>query len=660
MTTVQHHAATGRGQWVGAESTCFRGCDGTDYAAPRHQNREGRQRVEEPRQANPSKLVELFWRGIRRADRDVWTAFYFLSSSAARRRQSRRTPDKGSKPAQRSNRQKGLGAPPIATFGNDRAASEPETRQTLRTESTAAPRSDGPAPKPFVKWAGGKRQLLAAIGAKLPKEYGTYHEPFLGGGAVFFALTPKRAFLSTRTNGLCGATRAIKDHVGDVIQILKGYKKNRKFFEQMRRQNIDAASDAEVAAWFIYLNRMGFNGLYRVNSKNKFNVPYGDNKNAQICDEENLKACARALADAEIRAKISSRFGRANQTTSCISIRRMFRSQRPRTSRLTRRTVLRAMIKFALRNLALRLKEKGVHVLLSNSSSAAELYSKDFSVTEGACCTAREQQSRAKRQDHRAPHSVGMPGKATAVKSGDEFVQAVAQLANSLGLQVRTQVRVARRIWGAVRRIDVVLTHVETRRTLGLECKFQAVFGTAEEKIPSTIQDIGAWPIRGLVVFAGEGFTPNMRSFLIASGKAVEFLELREWLALYFGLPETDRRYGYLAFPSRQSCAGDSELSAERRHCRRTLPALPHDRRSGGLQAWSLCTRSRRLATSFPAKRHPNRVAATPTLPEPMNGSTTSSPAAELWRIKISERSTGFSAGYPSADSRHRNDVGDR
>jgi hypothetical protein len=131
-----------------------------------------------------------------------------------------------------------------------------------------------------------------------------------------------------------------------------------------------------------------------------------------------------------------------------------------------------------------------------------------------------------------------MPGRATAVFSGDELVQAVRQLSMSLGLQARTQVRVARRIWGAVRRIDIVLTHTETRRTLGIECKFQREQGTAEEKIPATIQDIAAWPIRGLVVFAGEGFTPNMRSFLIASGKAVEFDELRDWLTLYFGLPE--------------------------------------------------------------------------------------------------------------------------
>jgi len=129
-----------------------------------------------------------------------------------------------------------------------------------------------------------------------------------------------------------------------------------------------------------------------------------------------------------------------------------------------------------------------------------------------------------------------MPGRATAVQTGDELVRDVAAMAAGLGLQVRMQVRVARRIWGAVRKIDVVLTHVETRRTLGIECKFQREKGTAEEKIPSTIQDIAAWPIRGIVVFAGEGFTPNMRSFLIASGSAVELEDLREWLVLYFGL----------------------------------------------------------------------------------------------------------------------------
>jgi len=113
----------------------------------------------------------------------------------------------------------------------------------------------------------------------------------------------------------------------------------------------------------------------------------------------------------------------------------------------------------------------------------------------------------------------------------------VAQLGRDLGLEAVEQVRVARRIWGAERYIDVVLIYPQTRKTLGLECKYQAVRGTAEEKIPATIKDIEAWPIPGLVVFAGEGFTENMRSFLISTGKAVEFDELKPWLCLFFGLP---------------------------------------------------------------------------------------------------------------------------
>src|SRR6476646_8068813 len=130
-----------------------------------------------------------------------------------------------------------------------------------------------------------------------------------------------------------------------------------------------------------------------------------------------------------------------------------------------------------------------------------------------------------------------MAGKALAVANGEELAKAVVLLATQLGLETHEQVRVARRIWGAIRHIDVVVTHPQTRKTLGIECKYQAVTGTAEEKIPSVINDIAAWPIPGLVVFAGTGFTENMKLFLISTGKAVEFPELDPWLRLFFGLP---------------------------------------------------------------------------------------------------------------------------
>ena len=129
-------------------------------------------------------------------------------------------------------------------------------------------------------------------------------------------------------------------------------------------------------------------------------------------------------------------------------------------------------------------------------------------------------------------------GRGAAVASGQELAVQVVALAGSLGLEVRREYQVGRRIWGAVRRIDVVITHPQTRKTLGVECKYQSVTGSAEEKIPSTIQDIAAWPIPGIVVFAGAGFSENMRSFLIASGKAVELEDVRPWLCLFFGLPD--------------------------------------------------------------------------------------------------------------------------
>jgi len=129
-----------------------------------------------------------------------------------------------------------------------------------------------------------------------------------------------------------------------------------------------------------------------------------------------------------------------------------------------------------------------------------------------------------------------MPGKSKAVESGNALRDAVAELGRELGLTAEIEVSVGRRIWGAKRRIDVVLKHAETRVSLGIECKFQGGKGSAEEKIPATIEDIRAWPIRGIVVYSGEGFSSNMVSYLLSTGMAVGFEDLENWLELYFGL----------------------------------------------------------------------------------------------------------------------------
>jgi hypothetical protein len=120
--------------------------------------------------------------------------------------------------------------------------------------------------------------------------------------------------------------------------------------------------------------------------------------------------------------------------------------------------------------------------------------------------------------------------------SGSELERSCAELGEALGLEVRSQLYVGRRIWGARRRIDLVLTDRDQRRSLGIECKYQGSAGTAEEKIPATIEDIRAWPIDGIVCFTGPGFSDNMKAFLVASGKAVELADLETWLRLYFVL----------------------------------------------------------------------------------------------------------------------------
>ena len=123
-----------------------------------------------------------------------------------------------------------------------------------------------------------------------------------------------------------------------------------------------------------------------------------------------------------------------------------------------------------------------------------------------------------------------------APHSAAQLEEACAEVARALGLQVRRQVKVGRRVYGPVRHIDVVVTDTTNRRSLGIECKFQRGKGTAEEKIPGTIEDIRAWPIQGIVCFAGEGFSPHMVSFMYASGLGVDLGDLEDWLRLYFVL----------------------------------------------------------------------------------------------------------------------------
>ena len=157
--------------------------------------------------------------------------------------------------------------------------------------------------RPFLKWAGGKRQLLPAIRAALPKISRAYFEPFVGGGAVFFDLEPRRAVLSDANAELINCYAAVRDNVDALIRALRGHVYDRDYYYRIRALSPDSLDEVERAARTIYLNKTGFNGLYRVNSKGVFNVPFGRFKNPNICDEPTLRACSARLAGVEVRCR---------------------------------------------------------------------------------------------------------------------------------------------------------------------------------------------------------------------------------------------------------------------------------------------------------------------------------------------------------------------
>ena len=157
--------------------------------------------------------------------------------------------------------------------------------------------------RPYLKWAGGKRQLLPEIRARLPQGWqnGTYYEPFVGAGAVLFALAPQRAVINDFNRQLMLTYRAVRDHVEDVIALLEQHRDAhcRDYFYQVRGADRTEAfarwGEAEQAARLIYLNKTCFNGLYRVNAQGLFNVPFGRYKRPAICEAEALRAVSAYL-----------------------------------------------------------------------------------------------------------------------------------------------------------------------------------------------------------------------------------------------------------------------------------------------------------------------------------------------------------------------------
>lgn len=158
--------------------------------------------------------------------------------------------------------------------------------------------------KPFVKWVGGKTQLLPELRARIPSNFSKYFEPFMGGGALFFHLQPEHSTLIDINEELTLAYRVIKYQTEELIADLKRHIYEKDYYYQIRNADrtdeYKSWSDVQKASRLIYLNKSCFNGLYRVNSKGEFNTPMGSYKNPKIVDEINLRACSQALQKAQI------------------------------------------------------------------------------------------------------------------------------------------------------------------------------------------------------------------------------------------------------------------------------------------------------------------------------------------------------------------------
>lgn len=233
------------------------------------------------------------------------------------------------------------------------------------------------AARPFLKWAGGKGQLLGELRSQIPARYGRYFEPFLGGGALFFDVLPKKGVLSDVNAEIVGCYIAVRDQVEELIRALKAHRYDARHYYAVRGTDPNSLLPVERAARTIFLNKTGFNGLYRVNRSGKFNVPFGRYAKPLICDESNLRACSVALAHTEISVcDFEKTAGRARAGDFVYFDPPYVPVSRTATFTAYAPGGFGAEAQERLSRVFRRLADRKVHVLLSNSDVPAirELY----------------------------------------------------------------------------------------------------------------------------------------------------------------------------------------------------------------------------------------------------------------------------------------------
>lgn len=244
--------------------------------------------------------------------------------------------------------------------------------------------------RPFTKWTGGKRQLLSVIKSLMPESYNRYFEPFVGGGALFFELAPKDAIINDFNSELINCYQQIKDNPSELINLLSKHKESnsKEYYLNLRSADrdsrIEKMNNVERAARIMYMLRVNFNGLYRVNSKNQFNVPYGRYKNPQIVDSDLIVSISQYLNENTIHI-LNGDFEEAVKDVGAGDFVYFDPPYIPlsETSSFTSYTHegFSYEDQVRLRDTFKKLDEKGAYVMLSNSSSplVGELY-KDFNI----------------------------------------------------------------------------------------------------------------------------------------------------------------------------------------------------------------------------------------------------------------------------------------
>lgn len=251
-----------------------------------------------------------------------------------------------------------------------------------------------PLVKPFVKWVGGKKQLMDYINLYKPKSFGRYYEPFVGGGSVFMSFQHSKTTINDFNSELINVYKVVRDDVDNLIMKLKVHDENnsKEYYYELREWDrtgvLEKKSCTERAARFIYLNKTCYNGLFRVNSQGQFNVPYGKYKNPNIVNEEVLRADSKFLNKSTIKI-MNGDFEKAVKNAKKGDFIYLDPPYAPLVED-THSFVGYTLNGFGyeeqvrLRDLFVKLDKKGCYVMLSNSSSKIihELYKDYESTTE--------------------------------------------------------------------------------------------------------------------------------------------------------------------------------------------------------------------------------------------------------------------------------------